>query len=276
MEEISTQAAVLPPVLNLSEKDESDIICILLPTSPAAHEAVELTARATPQHILQNHGVSHISEAPDDDMTTGRDTHTGDNSEGSGNLDTELSDPNQSKWDGPTKDIALRFSSKVHNLAMGFIFGRNHQKSDLLLGDNGACSNCHFRIYMKNNGSLMIADISSNGIVVDDVVLKGARAKGSEPAHQDRCTIMNCSTIELPLNEPRKGQSIRFSVKMPGRSELGQDKYNRNCIAYIKCVEQAERQYGFLAEVKLRENPPAVLPVSHRASCHLSLLFFLT
>ena len=248
----------------LDEQDESDIICILLPTSPAAHEAVELTAHAAPQHILQNHGLSHIYEAPDEDMTTGGDTRPGDEVNDPEDLNAQLPDPNQPKWDGPAKDIALRFSSKVHNLGLGFTFGRNPARCDLLLSnnDNNMISNRHFRIFMKNNGSLMIEDTSTNGTIIDDVVLCGPKANRLDPRPESQHTLCNGGTIEVILQGKQRGQSIRFSVKMPQRSEIGAEKYEQNCIAYIKCVEQAERQHGFLAEAAKNGTAPDIPPVS--------------
>ena len=260
----------------LSEQDESDIIVILLPTSPAAHEAVELTAHAAPQHILQNHGISHVYEAPDEGMTT-TNTRPGDDSNEE-ELDTQLPDQNQSTWDGPAKDIALRFSSKVHNLGLGFTFGRNPARCDLLLSNNEnvMISNRHFRIFMKSNGVLMIEDTSTNGTILDDVVLRSPKGNplGHNPEAQH--TLCTGETINIPLQGKQRGQSIRFSVKTPQRSELGSEKYHQNCVAYIKCVEQAERQHGFLAEATRNGNAPIIPPVSYRIPIHLSLTLFLT
>lgn len=284
MEETSTQPATQPVARKegfdsiLSEQDESDIICILLPTSLAAHEAVELTALAAPQHILQNHGMSHIYEAPDAEMTTGRETRPDDESDDVENLNTQLPDPNQSKWDGPAKDIALRFSSKVHSLGMGFTFGRNARMSDLLLSndDNIRLSNRHFRIFMKDNGSLMIEDTSTNGTILDNIVLHEPKDKSLDPNHGSQHTLCNGSTIEIPLQVKPHPVSIRFSVKIPSRSETGFEKYQQNCVAYIKCVEQAERRHGFLLEASKNGNAPVNTPVSAQPHTHSSLPLFLT
>ena len=282
MEEECTQPATQPVVRKegytsiLSEQDETDIICILLPTSPAAHEAVELTARAAPQHILQNHGMSHIYEAPAGDITTGAtggDTRSGDDSDDIEDSNARIPDPNDLKRDGPAKDIALRFSSKVHHLGLGFTFGRNPARCDLLLSNNGphSISNRHFRIFMKNNGSLMIEDTSRNGTILDDKVLGGPKGNPSDPDPKSQHTLTNGSTIELPLSGKQRGQSIRFSVKMPMRSETGVEKYTQNCYAYIKYVEQAERQHEVLAEARKNGNAPVIPPVSHRNPSPLSL-----
>ena len=278
MEEQCTVPATQPVVRSegvnsmLSEQDESDIICILLPTSPAAHEAVELTALAAPQHILQNHGMPHIYETPNEEMTPI--SRLADDSDDLETLVAQPRDPNQSKWDGPAKDIALRFSSKVHNLGLGFTFGRNPAKCDLLLSnnDNITLSNRHFRIFMKNNGSLMIEDTSTNGTVIDGTVLRAPKPNPLGPNPSSQHTLCNGGTIEIPLQGKQRGQTIRFSVKMPARSELAIEKYTQTCIEYVKLVEQAERQYGFVAEATKNGNAPIVPPVSYRAAildrCH--------
>ena len=271
MEEVCTQPVTQPVARNeaqigmLSEQDESDIICILLPTSPAAHEAVELTALAAPQHILQNHGISHIYKAPDEDVTPGAagDTRPGDDAHDSEDLNEQPPDPDQSEWDGSAKDIALRFSSKVHNLGLGFTFGRNPARCDLLLSSNDAnsISQRHFRVFMMSNGSLMIEDTSTNGTYLDNILLRlGDKANRTGKLSAIQHTLCDGDTIEIPLSkEPR--HTIRFSVKMPMRSESGLEKYDQNCAAYIKCVEQAERQYGFLIEARKNGNAPVIHPV---------------
>ena len=216
--------------------------------------------------------MSHVYEAPDEDITTGGDTRPGDEFDDSEDPNIQLPDPNTSKWDGPAKDIALRFSSKVHNLGLGFTFGRNPAKCDVILTnrDTYLISNRHFRAFMKTNGSFMIEDTSTNGTIVDGIILHGGKGNSANPNSESQHTLCNGDTIELPLRGLKYGQSIRFSVKMPMRSELGQEKYNQNCVAYIKCVEQAERQLGFLAQARLDGNAPIVPPVSYRAPARSS------
>lgn len=246
----------------LSEQDESDVICILLPTSPAAHEAVELTAKAAPQHILQNKDRPHLYEAPDEDEMIAQ---PADDADDLSDLDTQPRDPNQSKWEGPTKDIALRFSSKVHNLGLGFTFGRNPARCDLLLSNNDTnmISNRHFRIFMMGNGSLMIEDTSTNGTMIDSTYLHATKPIREGPNPGSQHTLCGGSTIEIPLEGKQRGQSIRFSVKIPERGEIALEKYTQTCIEYVKLVEQAERQHGFVAEATRNGNAPTVPPVSY-------------
>ena len=144
----STQPCTDPRRVGLSnsglyEEDMSDVICILHPSSRAAHDAVAATALRTPQHILQRGEVDY------------RCFETG-----------EL-------------DIALRLSSDVRDISAGFLFGRNTQRCDVLLAsdDNAKrVSNMHFRIYLTGDGIVMLQDNSTNGTVVDDCRLwKGSR-----------------------------------------------------------------------------------------------------
>ncbi|PYH93924.1 kinase-like protein [Aspergillus ellipticus CBS 707.79] len=128
----------------LHEDDMTDIICILHPNSPAAHDAVAATARAAPQHILQRDELEY-------------------------------------EWsDTAALDIALRLSSKVCNASAGFCFGRNLARCDLLVADNSKrISNMHFRIYLTHDGILMLEDVSTNGTIVDSCCLRKTRKNNS-------------------------------------------------------------------------------------------------
>ncbi|KAL4892559.1 kinase-like domain-containing protein [Aspergillus ambiguus] len=124
----------------LHEEDLSDIICILHPNSPAAHQAVAVTARHAPQHILQRHELEYEDA------------------------------------DTAALDIALRLSSNVHDISSGFCFGRNKLRCDLLLTDPSSkrVSNVHFRIYLTEDVILMLEDVSTNGTIVDNHRLRKA------------------------------------------------------------------------------------------------------
>ncbi|OQE26868.1 hypothetical protein PENSTE_c005G01772 [Penicillium steckii] len=130
----------------LQEQDLADIICILHPNSPAAHNAVAATAACGNQHILQK------------DI-----------------LDYETSDT-------AALDVALRLSSDVHDLGSGFCFGRNRARCDILLaGDDEAkrVSNNHFRIHLTGDGIIMLQDTSTNGTIVDNCRLRKNQKENS-------------------------------------------------------------------------------------------------
>ncbi|PWY89113.1 kinase-like protein [Aspergillus heteromorphus CBS 117.55] len=121
----------------LHDDDMTDIICILHPNSPAAHDAVAATARVAPQHILQKDELEY-------------------------------------EWsDTAALDFALRLSSQVRSASGGFCFGRHVARCDLIAPDNSKrISNQHFRIHLTHDGILMLEDTSTNGTVVDNCALR--------------------------------------------------------------------------------------------------------
>ena len=233
MEEEATQPCTQPRYdrrrggqVDPGTTDEADIICILMPSSHPAVEAIELTAQAAPQHILQNRTMSHVDK--DDDL-----------------IDNEDSP----KRNGKTQDIALRFSSRVHNLRMGFTFGRNPKFCDLLLGkvDNKRFSNRHFRIFINEYGSLMLEDTSTNGTIVEGTVLRCDKADVPQDARHPRHTLHHGAIIELPTMTRKSEVTLRFIVHMPNR-EGCEERYRQNLQAYIAFVAQVARQAVVLEE----------------------------
>lgn len=231
----------------LSKQDETDVVVLLHPSSPAAFVAVDLTADAAPQHIQQNHDQSYIEDTSDTEL------------EG-----TSITSKN-------AKDIALRLSSRVNDIRMGFIFGRNTSRSDILLvrdipkgtvepDPRFAVSNKHFRIYVNHNGIVMLEDISTNGTIVDNIVLHGPKAPDQSANHQPKTTLAQGSVIEVPISGG--GDSIRFIVGLPDRYE-GSKKYGENLGEYLSCVQQAERKTAAIAKaVAKKEKVPSDVPVS--------------
>jgi hypothetical protein len=71
-------------------------------------------------------------------------------------------------------DLALRMSSHLINPGLGFVFGRNGVSSDIVIpNDSGKrISNQHFRIFLNPDAILMIEDLSTNGTLVDETLLK--------------------------------------------------------------------------------------------------------
>ena len=258
MEEVATQPTTQPQFDDrrlgasgqLSKQDEADIIAILHPASPAAHVAVNLTAESSPQHILQNSSQTHI---PGDDD------------------DIDLEPTSMSKDNA--QDIALRFSSRVNHFNMGFVFGRNVQSSDVLLvrqerkevaalygGKNHSISNKHFRIFVNKNGMLMLEDTSTNGTIVDGVVLNGPKAAEQSGNLQPQRMLCQGAIIELPVS--RSGESIRFVVNIPSR-DFGDSKYNENLNGYLAFLDQAERKAAAVAAAQAgKKHVPSNVPVS--------------
>lgn len=231
-----------------SKQDEADIIAVLHPSSPAAYVAVKLTADASPQHIHQNYHQSAVTDIEEE----------------------ELEDADSNK--AGARDIALRLSSKVYDIRLGFVFGRNVHKSDILLvkderkgnraiqDKNHAISNKHFRIFLNRHGILMLEDTSTNGTIVDKKVLHGPKSLQQDHDQQPQITLHTGVVVELPT--VGSGESIRFIVSIPDRYNA-QSKYKENLIGYLACIEQAERKAAALAEAEANQrNPPSNVPVS--------------
>ncbi|KAL8979291.1 MAG: hypothetical protein Q9205_005334 [Flavoplaca limonia] len=224
MDDGATQQATLPPTdpyaqnVTLNDFDRTDILCILMPTTPAACQAVEFVEESAPQHILRRPGKLSPMKATTPTDQTGNDVQTSPKAK-------------------PSMDIALRMNSKLLNPALGFTFGRNKKVSDLLISkDKQQVSQRHFRIYVNSKGSLMCQDTSTNGTVVDSVSL-GPKRMLTDTG--DQRTLHHGSVIELLLTH--YGETMRFMVQVPDRSGVSL-QYGSKLDQYIDFVEQMERR----------------------------------
>ncbi|KAL4927084.1 serine/threonine-protein kinase [Aspergillus undulatus] len=186
----------------LLEEDLTDVICILHPTSHLALEAVAATARAAPWHILQQdalkYGISGIAAL----------------------------------------DIALRLSSKVIDPSKGFCFGRNLDRSDILLAADPTSrriSNTHFRIYFTDDGILMLEDLSTNGTVVDDCRLR--------KREQERSRMLTNGSVISVVNGNVASEEVKFVVRMPNRDGLT-ELYAKNLQKHIGQTQPGTVQPG--------------------------------
>lgn len=276
MEEEATQLSTQPHTdlrrlgLNpmFSPEDEADIVCMLHPATPAAFHAVQLSAKYCPQHVHPNQGLSrNLDDESIEEAATGFEEAptTKDKDQ-----DLENDDDHRDSQVGDLleketlqaypRDIALRFSSRVHNLCIGWSFGRNPVKCDVpIVGvhETMKISNMHFRIYLNQNGVLMLEDTSTNGTWVDKVKLL---SKGMRAGQKPRRTIQGGSIIEILLSSPEP--LMRFIVKMPPRDQA-QAKYNQRLSEYLAHVKQLEHQALVAAAVPANGKliaPPAVSP----------------
>ena len=276
MEDVATQPATQPffdprrqgTKSMLSEQDESDVLCILLPSSRPAVKAVDLVAEASPQHILQNHFIEEVPVLENDlvlePLTSTRQDSDHDNSQSE--LGTQSNDELRSSH--PARDIALRMSSRIHNPCLGFVFGRNPQRCDLIISNDSSIklSNCHFRIFVNRHGVLMLEDTSMNGTFVDNVLLKRGQ-DGSDKRTANACarTLNAGAIIELPiLSQPRE-ETIRFIVRFPTRDQA-QEQYSQNIAAYLDYIQQAKRQLQIAAAGKGDIPPPLLVSQGTRYS----------
>ncbi|WEW58635.1 Protein kinase protein rad53 [Emydomyces testavorans] len=190
----------------LDQQDVADIICILHPGSIAAHKAVATTARRAPQHILQRDDLEY---------------DTG---------DTIAVESN--------RDIALRFSSHVKDLSVGFCFGRNPSRCDIFLSRDDSekkISNTHFRIYLKPDGILMLQDTSTNGTVVDNTHIRRDRKGGASTTQM----LISGSIIQVIGSDISSG--IKFIVRIPSRDEF-HAQYNDNFVRYLHRIRQITKR----------------------------------
>ncbi|QGA18727.1 hypothetical protein EYB26_006412 [Talaromyces marneffei] len=197
----------------LHDQDVSDIICILHPGSHPAHEAVDATSRQPKgyQHVLQRDEFQFDS------------------------------------IDSSSRDIAIRMSSSVHDLSLGFVFGRNPSKCDVLLSPEVASkhiSNIHFRIFVNDDGILMLQDLSTNGTVVDDTRLWKRNAQTTR-------MLVNGSVI-IVASDNKHNKEVRFVVRIPSRDGF-QVQYTQNLVAYL---DRVARHNAKVQNLQARAPPP--------------------
>ncbi|KAK4158155.1 hypothetical protein C8A00DRAFT_28866 [Chaetomidium leptoderma] len=210
----ATQTVVDPRRLGhktagFSDEDISDIICLLVPYSEAARQEVKRIATETSHHMVGRDDVGEL------------------------NIDYSLEDDSRN-FAGVQSDvgghhIALRFSSQVKDSLQGFTFGRSPSCCDICLRNDPhrRLSKIHFRIYFNEWGVLMLEDMSTNGTLVDQTLLK---RKDSPPAETMR-TLESGSKIKILMHEP--GRDIVFLVRIPKRDGSCEEVYKRNLDDYL-------------------------------------------
>jgi len=179
----------------LSDADISDVMCILHPCSPAAFRIVALTGKQSPQHVLQRDGYRDYNDGLTQSVLEEQETFIL-NSDG----------PNHAL------DLALRLTAEIINPAVGFVFGRNSQVCDIVLASdtNKRVSNLHFSIFMNDAGVLMLRDFSTNGTMVDDMLLKGKNR------HDPQTRMLESGSI-IQILSPQADEVVKFVVRIPSR-----------------------------------------------------------
>lgn len=204
----------------LSEADLSDVLCILHPSSKAAIKIVSCLAKVAPEHILPNEDLLQAREDEDHALTE------------------ELS--------LMPRDIALRMSTPVKNLSLGFVFGRMPPKVDVLLTENENdkfLSQQHFRIYINSQESLMIQDMSTTGMWYDEHFLTNKRLPENPAGMRgeygnQRMIVSGTSFRILPA---KNEDDIRFHIRIPTR-ETYEDAYQATLDDYISRIQQDDYQ----------------------------------
>ena len=195
--------------------DAEDIICLLRPNSVPAYHIVENAARSTPQHVL--------FEDTDIDLTE----------------DVKMDDDEKSAVAPPRgnpRSLALRMSSNLRDLPLGFVFGREPKMADINFSTGiqfKRISARHFRIYLNDSHVLMIEDQSTNGTRVD-------RHNISCKSAQPRRMLSEGTQIAVAVfGDPstRTVQEAVFTVSLPERDP---QEYAKNLNEYIQRINKAK------------------------------------
>ena len=271
MEELLTQPATQPFLdprrqgtkSMLNEQDEADVLCILLPSSGPALKAVDLVAESSPQHILQNHYIDHVTVSDhglQHENTTSTRQDSAQNSDDDTQFDISPKNNEDLSISRPSRDIALRMSSKIHNICMGFVFGRSPDRCDLVISSDAVMrlSNCHFRIFVNRHGVLMLEDTSTNGTYVDKILLTSSKHVNGK-SHPSTRTLNSGAIIDLPIVTRHAEETMRFIVRFPSRDHA-QERYSHNLASYLDKIQQAERQMKVAKANKGDMPPPVFMP----------------
>lgn len=156
-----------------------------------------------------------------------------------------------------SNDIALRFSSRLRNPCMGFVFGRDESSCDLTLSKKydreRRISKSHFRMFFNHLGVLMLEDISTNGTVVG-----GERLQAK--TDNTKRMIAGGDVIEIILSS-QANRCMRFIVAFPARYNP-KNRFAHNLAKYIAWLDQEARRAEVLAQAAVDGRPqmnPAVV-----------------
>jgi hypothetical protein len=206
----------------LDDADIDDVLVILHPTTPAATRVVEHAAANSPQHVLFCDTLDSMGGSPVD-------------IEEQETIIIDSSGRRLANSSPAGADLALRMSSAhtLKNRELGFVFGRNPGTSDIVFGQESGkrISNQHFRIYLNTDGILMVQDMSTNGTIVDEVLLKQS---------PERIRMMHSGSI-IYIQHPNPAEVVRFVVRIPQRaSDLARARFNANLRGFITNCAAAE------------------------------------
>jgi serine/threonine protein kinase len=220
----------------LNDGDIADVLAILHPATPTAIRIVEHAAELRPQHVLFHHTLDSMDDSIADIeeqetiIVNGNGERLGQSSRAGADLALRM-----------TSARSLRFKQ------LGFIFGRNANSADIVFGqDSGKrISNQHFRIYLNKDGILMIEDMSTNGTVVDDALLK------CKDKRFNKIRMLGSGSI-ICIQSSNEEEMIKFIVRVPSRV-THMDRFRENLREFIaectpgedrnNAVQRISRQY---------------------------------
>ncbi|PWW72300.1 Pkinase-domain-containing protein [Tuber magnatum] len=215
MDEEATQPATQPlPVHNgvapstVHGNYLAGVLCLLHPSSPAAYSIVEKTAKVDPGVVLRIPAAQVGRQS-----TTPEPGQHEEDEEDEEEQQTQLAPNQQGEPEVSGLDIALRLSPGPKDPELGFVFGRNPARCDVVFSESNKSrriSNLHFRIYQNAQGVLMLHDSSTNGTWVDNVKLGGVGADGGKSTDNQRALFAG-SVIHLAPGP----KLLRFIVRIP-------------------------------------------------------------
>lgn len=193
----------------LNEQDAADVLVILHPASEPAIRIAEDMAEHRPYHVLSRNPYD-----PYESLTSISEQETIILGSDNDRLQPEMRSG---------ASIALRLSSHLINPALGFVFGRNPNMADVVVTRDVAkrISNQHFRIHLNSSAILMLEDMSTNGTIVDDVLLRNRDVQRFSRAR----TLIHGSII--CMHNSSGNDSIKFIVRIPSRSKQ-RDRFQEN------------------------------------------------
>ncbi|KAL8331149.1 hypothetical protein RB593_001887 [Gaeumannomyces tritici] len=198
-----------------SDDEIADIICILYPTSENARRAVAALERDNSAHLISQptDGGANVKYFLNDDPTRF-------------SLATPVSAQHA---------IVLKLSVDTKDPMQGFTFGRHAARCDICFATDPLkrLSNIHFRIYINEYGVLMLEDTSTNGTVVDECLLRKAKAKTDR--HETKRTLSNGSEIKILLHD--HSNDIAFLVQVPKREGRHEEAFRQNLYQYRQRIQ---------------------------------------
>ena len=214
----------------MSDVDAADVIAILHPTTPSAIKIVDNAADRCPQHVLLRNSLNADSMSLSlTDIEEQETIIINDNGEKIG----------QGSKAGADLVLRLSSASTLMFKSRGFIFGRNPNSADIVFGqDSGKrISNQHFRIYINTNGILMVEDLSTNGTIVDDQLLK------SKDRRFNKSRMINSGSV-LCIQSTNDAEMIKFIVRVPSRGSH-KVRFDQKLKEFIAdCAEGDEKAKG--------------------------------
>lgn len=185
----------------LTDEDAADIVCILHPDSEIARIACSENNKFNPKNTIS--------------------------------LDGDVSDlPSQGLF---PCDLAVRLSTNLKDINLGWVFGRGHERCDFMLrAGSTKVSNQHFRIYLNEHSILMVEDMSTNGISVDGTLLRYKKKDDGMPHRQ---TIENGSLLGIAVSSLRE-ENFHFIIRIPQRSDEAQEAYDKNVVHYMARLQE--------------------------------------